>query len=267
MDDTDPAAPPRGPLGTARLFCETCGEETLHRLLRVDGGGGRRAVAGVARCRVCRWTHPFVSARPRQARVELIVSAGPATAHRSAELPATALLRVGEPIPGGPPGALVRRLDLHDGRVLEVAPAHEVRTAWLATPGPPRVRVAVVEGARSHTEYAETPPGTRLEVGAALRLARGMVAITALRARQQTWRRPGDAFPADEVSVVYARRIVRPPAGRSPWRRARGTSRPAASSFSAASRSRSSPGVRRNRAAPRARIAAGGATESSSSSS
>ncbi len=267
MEKESPAVPGRASLGTARLFCETCREETLHRILRVDAGSGRRSVGGVARCRVCRWTHPFLSARPSQARVELIISVGPTTVRRPVEVPTTATLRVGEPVPGGPADTVVRRLDLHGGSPAAEAFAREVRTAWLAAGGPPRIRVAVVEGARSHTELVEATPGLRLEVGGVLRLERGLAAITALRARQQTWRRLGDAFPAEEVSVVYARRTVRPPAGNSPWRRERGTLMPAASSRSAASRDRSSPGVRRNRTAPRARIAAGGATESSSSSS
>ena len=249
-------------LGAAMLFCESCGRETMHRIVRLDRSAraGAASLRGTARCRECRWTHAFVSARPVTTSVEAIVSTGAASARRRVDLPPHLVVRVGEPLPGAGEGAEVRRIDLASGASADEALAREVRTVWLAERGPPTVRVALMDGARSTTVRVAVDPRARLEVGGALRTDTGTLAIVGLRARARTWRRLGDAFPAGEVSVVYARRTVRPPAGRSPWRRERETPSSRASSTSRAPRSRSSPGRSTNRAGPRARTASGGAT-------
>ncbi len=254
-------------LGAAVVYCDTCGKETPHRILRLDrtGGGGRRALSGIARCRACRWTHPFVSAGPDRAEVEAIVSAGAVSEHRVLELPATEPLEVGSPLPGLRPEARIRKLDLREGGQAAEAPAREVRTVWAVETASELLRVAVLSGARSTTERVPRSAGLRLSVGSSLRLPSGPVTIVALRAHGHTWRRAGDTFPAEVVQVVYGRRTVRPPAGRSPWRRERGTPSSRASSTSRAARSRSSPGPSRNRTDPRARTAAGGATDRNSS--
>jgi uncharacterized Zn finger protein len=262
----DDAAPTAGALGTATLFCDSCGRETVHRVLRLDRGPARpRAVAGVARCRECRWTHRFVSSTPATVRLGLVVSRGGTSERHAAEVDPSAVLRVGERLPGS--AVVVRRIDRADGAPVPSALAREARTVWAVEEGPPTVRLAIVAGARSSTQRVPAAPGLRLTVGEAFPAAGGPVTIVALRARHRTWRRPGDAFRAEEVSVVYGRRTVSPPAGRRPWRADRGTPSSRARSISASFRPRSSPGRRRKRTAPRARIADGGATERNSSRS
>jgi len=262
-------APSAGALGSAVLFCESCGRETMHRILRLDptAGPAPRAVGGIARCRECRWTHPFLSAREPAVPVPVIVSKGSSSERRTVELAAAGTLRVGEPLPGVDPGLVVHRIDRHDGARAPSALAREAKTVWAIVPSPPTLRVAVMEGARSATERVTVAPGLRLGIGDELRVPGGPVTIVALRARERTWRRPGDTFAAAEVAVVYGRRTVSPPAGRSPWSRGRGTARSRASSTSRVGRSRSSPGERRKRTVPRASIAARGATARNSSSS
>lgn len=268
--ETDPErGDPGSSLGAAIVYCDNCGKETPHRILRLRGAepGATRTVRGVARCRECRWTHPFVSTESPTSEVAAIVSQGSTTARRTLELAPAQRLRVGEALPGVEPPVVVRKLELHGGGRASEAAAREVRTVWGVVEGPRLVRVAVLEGPRSSTEKVAAAPGARWEVGGELRLANGPVVIVALRARSRTWRHPGDAFPAHEVTVVYGRRSVSPPAGRSDWRRGRGTPSSRASSISRAARSRSSPGASRKRTAPRARRADGGATERSSSPS
>ncbi len=258
-------APAAGTLGAAQLYCEACGQETLHRIVRLSRGGPRRAVAGLARCRVCRLTHPFVSVPPRRTAIDVVVSSGAESRRERLELPPETMLRLDEPLAGREREGRIRRIDRTDGRAAERARADHVRTLWIAPERPATVRVAVIGGARSTTEQLPVRPGLRLAVGERLRLPDGPVTIAALRARERTWRAEGDGFPVEEVRVVYARRTAIPPAGSRPWSRLRGTPSSRASSRSATSRSRSSPGARRNRAVPRARSAGSGATESSSS--
>jgi uncharacterized Zn finger protein len=261
-------APTASSLGAAVLYCESCSKETLHRVLRLERPASSRApkaVAGIARCRECRWTHPFVSVREPRVRLVVVVSKGAASERRTVEVGALVSLRVGEVLPGVEPATRVHRIDRRDGRRVSSAIAREAQTVWGVEEGSRLLRVAVLEGARSTTERLPATPGMRLGVGDSLRLPSGPVTVVGLRAHARTWREPGDVFPVEDVVVVYGRRTVRPPAGSSPWRRDRGTPSSRASSTSAEARSRSSPGVRRNRTVPRARTADGGATERNSS--
>ncbi len=256
-------------LGSAVVFCENCGRETPHRILRLDraGRGARRALGGIARCRSCRWTHPFVSVAAERAEVEAIISSGPTSERVQLKLPANEPLEVGAPLPGRRAEARIRKIELRAGGETSSAPARQVRTAWAVEETSRRLRIAILSGARSTTERIPQTAGLRLGVGTLLRLPSGPVTIVALRAHGHTWRRPGDEFPAEAVQVAYGRRTVRPPAGRSPWSRVRGTPSSRASSTSRSARSRSSPGASRKRTVPRARTASGGATDRNSSAS
>ncbi len=225
-------------------------------------------VRGTARCQSCRWTHPFVSSPEPSVAVEAIVSEGPASTRTRITLPAGLVLRNAAPVELPEIGPVVlTRIDRRDGRPCRQALSEEVATLWAVLEREPTVRVALVEGDRSSTMRLPTRGIPRLEVGARFRLGESEFLIAALRARNHTWRRPGDAFPVAEVSVVYARRTERPPAGRRRWSTGRGIPSSRTSSSSIRERSRSGPGVRRARTTPRARTADGGATVHRSSSS
>jgi uncharacterized Zn finger protein len=268
-DDANGTGADSRPLGSAVVFCDACGKETVHRILRLEPASraGGTVVRGVARCRECRWTHPFTSERAPKVAVDLIVSSGASSRRDSVELAPSEPLRVGELLPSSEIPARVRRLELRRGGQATEAEARLVRTAWVADERAGSVRIAVLDGARSSTERLPASGVGRWVVGALVRLPSGMARVVALRARGHTWRREGDAFAAAEVSVVYARRISRPPAGRRLWSRERLTSSSRASSTSRSERSRSSPGRSRKRTVPRARTADGGATDRNSSSS
>jgi uncharacterized Zn finger protein len=248
-------------LAAATLYCENCGQETAHRVLRVDGRGatGSRRVAGVARCRDCRFTHPFVSTEPDRADVAVIVSAG-ATSHRSrVQLARARRLQVGGYLPDAPQPLEIRRLEDREGRSQSALTAAETATVWVAEDIGAVVPVSVIDGRVTRPARLRLAHGTVLGVGETIRLEEVTVEIVALRARGETWRRPGDRFSADEITRVYSRRTASPPAGNSPWSRVRARPSSRESSTSTAARARSSPGTSTTRRTPRARTADGGA--------
>ncbi len=251
--------PPR--LLSATLACDNCGKSTPHRILRIDprGGGTPRHLRGVARCRVCRFTHPFESVEEDRTELTLIVSVGPTSERTRISLPRSRRLQVGRGIPGREPPLTVHRIEDVSGRSLASGRVGEIGTVWATRDEGAVILVSIVEGQRTRSIRLALPHGTLLRVGDDLALDDGTVEVVGLRARGQTWRRPGDAFPADDVVRAYTRRISSPPAGKSPWRRVRVSPSSRASSTSTASRSRSGPGTRRARTEPRARIADGGA--------
>jgi uncharacterized Zn finger protein len=248
----------RARLHAAALPCESCGRTTPHRILRLDRSVGP-AVRGLARCRECQLTHPFESAPEAHVSLSLIVSTGPTSERTTLEVPSSRSIQVGSGVPGSSPPLTIHRIEDHQGNSPSRAAASEVRTLWATRDEGAVVAVSVVAGRLTHSERLALPHGTRLCVGDPLELGDGSVTIVGLRARGKTWRRPGDEFSADEVTRVYARRTSIPPAGSRPWSRVRERPRSRERAVSIASRSRSSPGTRRARIVPRARIADAGA--------
>ena len=246
---------------SATLFCESCARLTAHRILRLDRRGRTPggSVRGVARCRECRLTHPFASAPEERVDVALIVSSGATSERRRVSLPRFRKLQVGSGVPDSEEPLVIHRIDDRSGRPLSHAAAGEITTVWTRRDEGAVVAVSIVEGRRTRPVRVTLAHETVLRVGDELRVESEVVEIVGLRARGNTWRRPGDQFSVDEVARVYGRRSSMPPAGRSPWRRVRVSPSSRTRSTSTASRPRSAPGTRTARSLPRVRIADGGA--------
>lgn len=252
---------------SAEIFCDACGRTTPHRILRVDPRSSSGGVRGIARCRTCRWTHPFSSAAEPTVTVARILSDGPMSVAGRVTLPARAELEVGSAVPASSPPVRILRIDRKVGGPARSARAEEIATLWVAPDRGALVPVSIVEGRRTRSARLSMPPDRRLGVHGTIEAEGIPLVIVGLRARGRTWKEPGDEFFAREVDRVYARRQLIPPAGRSDWSRSRERPMVRESSTSRSARSRSSPGTRRTRAIPRARRALGGATVQSSSPS
>jgi uncharacterized Zn finger protein len=257
--ETEEPTPAVGRLGAATLFCEHCGRATAHRILRVRPDSAPGAMRGIARCRECRFTHPFESVPPALAELRLIVSDGPKSESEVIRLPRLQRLGVDEELPRAATPVRIRRLEDHGGASVSSARAFELSAVWASRDEGAVVPVSIAEGARTFAARIRLPHGTRLAVGEQVVVESEPVEVVGLRANGRTWRRIGDAFPADEVDRVYGRRTAIPPAGRRAWSRERESPSSRARSVSIAARSRSSPGTRTTRSRPRARIADGGA--------
>jgi uncharacterized Zn finger protein len=252
-------------LASATLYCESCGRETPHRILRVDRTphASGALLSGIARCRECRRTHPFESVAAASVERVLIVSSGAESERSKIRLPRYARLEVNGELPGFDPPVVIRKLDLANGESRRSATANEVATVWGIRDTGALVKVSLVEGADTHPAVVRLPHGTELEVGDELEVEGTRTEIVGLRAAGHTWRRPGDRFAGERVDRAYVRRIAMPPAGSRDWSRSRDNPSSEASATSTSSRSRSSPGIRVKRRVPRARSADGGADDQS----
>jgi uncharacterized Zn finger protein len=203
-----------GGVHAATLFCDVCGEETPHRIVRMDPAAGK-AVSGLARCRTCHTTHRFQTRASRQHVLSEIVSDGAKSQRRVRSLAADEQLAVGERMPDRTPSARIHKLDRLDGRSVRTAPAREIRTVWLTPDEGAVLKVSLVDGRRTSSARITLPSETRIAVGALLTVDGRSWHISGMRANGRTWRHPEDAFPARQVQRVYARRYARPPAGKS----------------------------------------------------
>ncbi len=261
-DEEEGGSFPAPRLLAAGLYCENCGTRTGHRILRLDprSDAATGRVRGVARCRVCRYTHPFEEVSPPPISVRTIVSEGATSRPARTVVSAGTRLAVGELVPDSDPPMKIHRIDTTRQERLRSAEARDVSTLWVTPDVGAVLPVSITGGRRTEATRVVLPPETEVAVGEPLRMSGGSLRIVALRARGHTWRRAGDRFAAAEVQRVYVRRTERPPAGRSAWRSDREIPSSRASSTSRSARSRSGPGVRRKRTVPRDRSADGGAT-------
>jgi len=212
VSGSDPPSPKGSPpprLSAAALFCENCGVETRHRILRVDRSArvGSGKVRGVARCQECRWTHSFESAAPDRVTVPQVLSSGSTSVRSSVELPPRLTLHVGATLPGPEGPVRIQRLDTRDGRQVPSASASEVATVWAVRDVGATVPVSVVEGGRTRSTRITVPRTTRYTVGSQLTISDRRLEIVALRAEGRTWRRAGDTFEAGKVQRLYCRSI------------------------------------------------------------
>ena len=246
----------------AEIRCDTCGRVTIHRIVCWDPRhrNASNHFEGLAKCRVCSWTHPFQVRPPTETTIDLIVSRGAVSERTAVRAPASQELRVGSAFPGVDLPLTVRKLEAVDGGPVPCAPASTIRTVWAVPATEHRLRVSILEGARTRPVESIVDPATIVTVGEDFPLDEGTIRVIALRAQGRTWKLSGDRFPARVIQRVYGRRIERPPAGSSDWRSEREMLRSRASSTSRSARSRSSPGVRRSRTSPRRRSASAGAT-------
>lgn len=245
----------------ARLRCDTCGRVTVHRIVHWDARSRRsaRVRSGLARCRECGGTRPFEVRAEPSTEIDLIESRGAVSERRRMALPSARRIAVGSTLPGIYPPLTVRRIVRPKGDSVPEARLGEVETVWAVPADELGVRVSIVDGARTRPARWVVPPGETIAVGGRGEVDGVPFEVVALRARGRTWRFPETRFSAREVQRVYARRTVSPPAGRRDWRRGRGIPSSRTSSTSRSDRSRSSPGVNKNRASPRRRTASGGA--------
>jgi uncharacterized Zn finger protein len=220
------SAPPR--LSAAVLYCENCGTDTHHRILRLDRTSRtkRGRVRGIARCRECRWTHPFESVAAETVAVVQILSLGRTSERSRIELPSHLLLEVGGSLPGSDGPMRVQRIDTQDGRQVPAASSDEVATVWVVRDVGATVRVSIVEGRKTRTARLAVPRDTRYTVGDRATVEGARLEIAALRARGRTWRHPGDTFAAEEVQRLYCRPVVSGPPPRRPSPRGRASQHP-----------------------------------------
>ncbi len=264
-----PARPAGAHVGSGTLFCESCGAETPHRILKLVAGreGATAPTRGIARCQRCRWTHPFEMVADRRVSVDVIVSAGARSERQRLEFPWGSSAQVGADLASSSGPLWVRKIESRNGTTPSHAPLTDVAVLWVVRGAGMEVPVSIVEGSRTVPSRLATSRDEPLGVGDERTTKDGRIVIVAIRARGHTWREPGDQFPAEEVTRLYARRTTSPPAGRSDWTSGRGMPRSRASSTSRSGRSRSGPGLRMKRAVPRRRTASGGAAVQSVSPS
>lgn len=265
-EDTNPSPPSLG-LHAASLPCETCGTVRPHRIVhlsrgpRAGGQGPATGRHGIARCRVCGSVHAFVIGNPAgSVSVSVVVSDGARSERIRTELPTHRRIQVGSGVPESGAPWIVRGIDRQDGRRVPEARSEEIATLWVERDRGPTVALSIIEGRRTRSITLSARPEAEFAVGDILRVDREEVRVVRIRARGVNWERPGKRFEAREIQRVYARRSVRPPAGKRPWSRERDRPVSRESSASRSARSRSSPGVSRNRAVPRRQTALSGAT-------
>ncbi len=181
------------------IYCDVCGEETEHELIRAD--------KNLYRCKVC---GSVVELREdRELELRAIISSGPESEKGKLRVKENEVLEVGEEVvvevEDGFKVGEITSLEFKNGARAETALAKEVSTVWLRDVGEVIVKMSLHKGAIT-TPYRMLVSGeTEFEVGEVLEINRRHFRITRIKLiNGRLLKKEGEVAEAKEIRRVYA---------------------------------------------------------------
>ncbi len=181
------------------IYCDVCGEETEHELIRAD--------KNLYRCKVC---GSVVELRkPKEIELRAILSSGATSEKGKLRVEENAVLEVGEEVivevSDGYKVGEITSLEFKDGSRAEYAEAKDVSTVWLRDVGEVIVKISLHKGAIT-TPYKTLVSGdTEFEVGEVLEINRKRFKITRIKLiNGKLLKKEGEKAQAKEIRRVYA---------------------------------------------------------------
>ena len=154
------------------LRCESCGEETRHRVLHGRlGGKGDLTFQGTVKCSQCGTVRSVTHQEPRPVSIEIMVSWMAATERHTLELAENTTLAVGDRLAAAGGTVEITNLEVA-GRRVGSALAGKVDTAWARRVDQVRLKVSTVRGARTTSKNLFASPDEEFEVGEILEIGR-----------------------------------------------------------------------------------------------
>ncbi len=188
------------------LYCEECGEYTLHRVIKgkiKDKNG--RTLEVVARCTVCDSTYSGVIKAPPSREVPLIISDMENSHRTSIDLPEGEVIRVGDELLTDDDTILVTAIELR-GRRVRSAKVSNIETIWAKLFNSVLVPVSVNRGARTVADTIEAVPEEEFYIGDTIQVKNNNCVIHQIMDTNGRMLRKGGVMARD-IKRVYARVI------------------------------------------------------------
>ncbi len=181
------------------IYCDVCGEETEHELIRAD--------KNLYRCKIC---GSVVELRPeKEIELRAIISSGSQSEKGKMRVKPEDVLEVGDEVvvevEDGFKVGEITSLEFKNGARGESAPAREVSTVWLRDVGEVVVKMSLHKGAIT-TPYRTLVSGdTEFEVGEVLEINRRRFRITRIKLiNGRLLKKEGQTAEAKEIRRIYA---------------------------------------------------------------
>lgn len=190
------------------LYCEGCGEETPHRILKGKLGPTMESgFDGTVQCIPCSTVHPAHIEMEKPVDVRSIISEKARSTRTEIEFFPREIIRVKDEIMWEDHNLLVTAIEKGSRRV-EKAEASEVDCIWLKLFDTVEIKVSVVEGSNTKSERMEAAPEEEFAVGDLLEFGRMKVVITKIKKDRRMVYREGSPVQAREIKRVYTKRVT-----------------------------------------------------------
>jgi len=188
-------------------LCESCNEETPHRVIKGRFGTGKEpGFEGTVECTRCKGVHRVRLPLARPLEVPAIISDGDRSERTKMELHPMELVSVGDELQWDGHNLQVTSIE-SKGRRLARSNAALIDTLWLKRFDSLRVKVSIVRGQNTASEVVIAPPDEEFEVGDILELGKAKVMIDKIRTDEGTVYRTGLPVEARYIKRVYSKPV------------------------------------------------------------
>ena len=189
------------------LYCDTCDDETPHRILKGSIGTGKNeGFDGTVQCQECNLIHQTRIEVEKTVDVPTIISTGSSSEKTSIEFYPREFVRVSDEILWDDHNLLITSIEKRDKRV-KGCEASEITTLWVKIFDSIDLNVSIVEGPNTKSEKINAAPEEEFEVGDLLEFGRTKVVITKIKVTQRTIYREGKPVEARDIKRIYTKRV------------------------------------------------------------
>lgn len=184
------------------LDCPSCGEKTLHEVLKGRISKGGEVLETTVRCQECQHVHNTVVREPKSVKVAMILSDVGSTKKMEFELGEDELVVVGDELFVGDSNVVVTAIEKGERRV-DQASANEIKTIWAKKFDKVRVKISVNKTSKTLAAELTALPDEEFFVGDILNIGRDDVVIHYIKTRDGMVRQGG--VPARDIVRIYAK--------------------------------------------------------------
>ena len=184
------------------IECPTCGEKTLHDVLRGKISKGGDVLETTVRCQKCNTVHSVVVREPKPVSVPIIVSEMGQSRRFAFEFGADELVSVGDELFVGDTNVVVTSIEKDKARV-QSATAAEISTIWAKRFDNVRVKISVNKTSKTLAAEITALPDEEFYVGDIFTVGKDKVVIHTIKTNNGTVRSGGVA--ARDIVRIYAK--------------------------------------------------------------
>jgi uncharacterized Zn finger protein len=184
------------------LDCPSCGEKTLHEVLKGKISKGGEVLETTVKCQECLHVHNAVVREPKSVKVAMILSDMGTTTKMEFELGEDEFVMVGDELFVGDSNVVVTAIEKGERRVDE-AQANEIKTIWAKRFDKVRVKISVNKTSKTLAAELTALPDEEFFVGDILNIGRDSVVIHYIKTREGMVRHGG--VPARDIVRIYAK--------------------------------------------------------------
>ncbi|MGA1866396.1 MAG: HVO_0476 family zinc finger protein [Thermoplasmatota archaeon] len=186
-------------------FCEKCGEETPHRVLKGRiGATPASGFDGTVQCISCKQIHHANFPVEKPVSINCIISDKDHSKKETIEFGPLEEVMVGEELFWESHNIIVTAIEKNGSRVRKTK-ASEIDCLWLKYFDTVPVKVSIVRGASTKSEKIEAAPDEEFAVGDLLEFGKEKVVIDKIKTEHRMIYRDGVPVEARDIKRVYAK--------------------------------------------------------------